>query len=622
MCSVLRGVMSSVCALSVLLTAVGLSAAETKSEIASAAPACTILDLAGKPHQVGANADRKAVVVVFLATECPIANGYIPELNRIAADIKQKQLDVAFYGVHSDRYITREDAAKHAQEYKIAFPVLFDASQELADVLKPQFTPEAFVLDLAGRVQYHGRIDDAYADLGQKRIQATTHELTDALAAVVAGKPVAKAYAEPVGCLFEGDPAAKITAKVNYTRDIAPILQAHCMNCHRPGEVAPFSLTNYDDARKRARQIARVANSRIMPPWKPETGFGHFLDERRLTPREIELLSAWAEAGAPQGNTVDLPAPPQFVDGWQLGEPDLVLKMPEPFEIHAEGRDIIRQFVIPIPITEDKLVAVAEFRPGNRRVVHHAIFYLDSTGAARLKDATDPGPGYATFGGPGIIPTGGLGGWSPGATPRFLPDNMGRQLKKGSDLVLQIHYHPSGKVEQDQSTVGVYFVKKPSTKIVGGIMVLDRGVDIPAGEKRHGMTGSYSLPMDLTIVGITPHMHLLGREMKVTATLPDGRIEPLVWIKDWNFNWQDQYMYAEPFVLPKGTRLDVAAYYDNSSDNPSNPSSPPQRVTWGEQTTDEMFICFFTVTMNRPQDLLPLILDNLQHGQKLRRAPR
>lgn len=567
-----------------------------------------LLDTTGKVQHIGQSPYCRAIGLVFLSTECPIANGFIPELNRMYA--AQAGRKIEFYGVQSDRLTTRAAAAKHHDEYKIAFPVLFDASGELAELLKPSHTPEAFVISTEGEVLYRGRVNNRYAGLGKSRPEATEHDFADALTAVHEGQPVAVAQTKPVGCLFESETALK-AKDVDYSRDVAPLLQAHCMSCHREGEVAPFSLTSFDDARKRARQLAEVAGSRFMPPWRPEPEFGHFLDERRLPEFEIQVLAAWAAAGAPEGDAADLPPAPKFADGWQLGEPDLVITMPEAFEIPAEGRDVFRTFVMKIDIPEDKLVRSVEFRPGNRRVVHHSLYFLDTNGVARKKDEADPAPGYGSFGGPGFIPTGALGGWSPGGTPRFLPDNMGRYLKKGSDLALQIHYHPSGKPERDQSTVGIHFMKEPSRKVVAGLMVLDRNLVIPAGEKRHRMAASYTLPNDVTLVGVAPHMHLLGREMKATATLPDGSVLPLNWIKDWNFNWQDEYLYAHPAKLPKGTRLDVEAFYDNSADNPSNPNSPPKQVTWGEQTTDEMFICFFLVSTENPYDLIPLIIDNL-----------
>jgi hypothetical protein len=393
-----------------------------------------------------------------------------------------------------------------------------------------------------------------------------------------------------------------------FNKDIAPILWKNCSGCHRPGEVGPFPLLTYKDAVKRADFLAEITQSKRMPPWKAEPGFGEFHDERRLTDAEIKTLSDWADSGAIEGDAADLPQPPKFPEGWQLGTPDLVLKAPAAFDIPADGKDVYRCFVIPIPTETDRTVAAVEFRPGNSKVVHHAILFLDNTGAARKKDEADPGPGYASFGGPGIIPTGGLGGWAPGAMPRMLPDGLGKYIRKGSDLVLQIHYHPDGKPETDQSTVGIYFTKTPAKHIVGGLAVRTRELDIPAGENLYHVTAqSAPLPVDAEAIGISPHMHYIGKEMKVVAETSDGKTIPLIWIKDWDFNWQGQYQYRSPIKLPKGTVIKLDAYYDNSEANPRNPSQPPKRVHWGEQTTDEMCLLAVQIVTDKNADLLKIL---------------
>jgi hypothetical protein len=264
--------------------------------------------------------------------------------------------------------------------------------------------------------------------------------------------------------------------------------------------------------------------------------------------------------------------------------------------------------VIPIPIDTDMTVAAVEFRPGNRKVVHHALLFLDSTGAGRKKDEADRVPGYASFGGPRILPTGVLGGWAPGAMPRPLPAGMGKLLRKGSDLVLQIHYHPDGKHETDQTSVGVYFTKQPARSIVAGIAVRSRNIDIATGEKRWHVTAqSALLPVNARVIGITSHMHCLGKEMKVVAETADGKTVPLIWIKDWDFNWQGQYQYRTPVELPKGTVIKLDAYYDNSAANARNPSKPPKRVHWGEQTTDEMCLLGVQVVTDNPTDLRKIV---------------
>jgi hypothetical protein len=398
--------------------------------------------------------------------------------------------------------------------------------------------------------------------------------------------------------------SAATSSTVTFNKDIAPVIWKNCTGCHRTGEVGPFPLISYQDAAKRADFLADITSERRMPPWKAEPNYGSFHDARILSQAEIDLFAAWAKAGALEGNPKDLPKMPTYPEGWQLGKPDVVLKMTESFMIPASGRDIYRCFVLPIPMDENQTVAAVEFRPGNPRIVHHAIFYLDSNGAARTRDGEDGKPGYASFGGPGILPTGGLGGWAPGMTPHRLPEGIGKFLRKGSDLVMQIHYHPNGKEETDQSTVGIYFTEKPAEKLVVGVAMRSRRLNIPAGESRYEVTAeSAKLPCDVEGLTIFPHMHMLGKEMKVWAESPDGSETPLIWIKDWDFNWQGAYFYDSPVKLAKGTVLKLKAAYDNSADNPRNPNNPPKNVHWGEQTTDEMCLCSVSVVTNSLSDL-------------------
>jgi hypothetical protein len=407
-------------------------------------------------------------------------------------------------------------------------------------------------------------------------------------------------------------PAALVAAEeVTYTKDIAPLLWKHCADCHRPGAVAPFSLLSYKDAAKRANFLAEVTARREMPPWKPEPGHGDFHDARRLTDAELTLLARWAKGGAKEGDPRDLPRAPTFPkkDAWRLGEPDVVLTMSKPFIVPARGPDHYRCFVIPSRIMQHKVVAAVEFRPGNRRVVHHATFFLDNFGQARAKEAAHPRqhgdgqPGYPVYGGlGGIVPTGDLGSWTPGMTPRFLPPEVGMPLLKGADVILQIHYHPSGKEESDQSTLALYFSPNARAKPLLPIPLVDFNLCLPAGATRHRVAARFTLPSDVQVVAIQPHMHTLGREVKATAVLPDGATRSLIWIKDWNFNWQDRYLYKEFVRLPRGTRLECEAFYDNSAGNLLNPNRPPREVRWGEATTEEMLLCPVYVVAERPED--------------------
>jgi len=387
-----------------------------------------------------------------------------------------------------------------------------------------------------------------------------------------------------------------------FNRDIAPILYQNCSNCHRPGEVAPFALLTYQDAAKRAKQIAQITQARVMPPWKATAGYGDFLDVRRLTEQQMATIKDWAEHGAPEGDAAAKPTPPKFPDGWLAGKPDHMFQMTQAYSVPAEGPDQFRCFVIPLNAGQDEYVKSVEFRPGNRRIVHHAIFFLDTSGEARKRE-TVPGQGYSCVGGPGLDITGSLSGWAPGAQPSVAGNGVAHTIKKGSDLVMQIHYHLDGKVEQDQSSLGLTFSKMPPTKGLTLFVLGNEKIDIPAGDSTYVVKASGVLPMDAQAVAIFPHAHYLCKDMKVDAHLPNGSVTPLIWIKDWDFNWQGSYRYAHPIDLPKGTRLEMQYTYDNSAANPHNPSNPPQEVKFGEQTTNEMAFAFVSLTLENPDDV-------------------
>ncbi len=391
---------------------------------------------------------------------------------------------------------------------------------------------------------------------------------------------------------------------VTYCKQIAPILWEHCVDCHRPGQVGPFSLLTYADAAKRAGFLKEITHERRMPPWKPEPGVRQMHGERRLSSEELALIAQWVDDGAPEGTRADLPPGPEFTDGWRLGAPDLVLTMREPFPVPADGADINRCFVIPMNLTEDRMVSAVEFRAGDRSVIHHSIMFLDANGAARKLEGEDGHPGYKSFGGANVRPTGGLGAWLPGTVPRHLPSGMARYVKAGSDLVLQVHYHPVGKATKDQSSVGIYFAKEPVKHVVTGIAVTQPLLKLPAGKASCDVkTRCSPLPVDVNVLGISPHMHDLGREFRVSAKLPGGQYLPLIWIKDWDFNWQGTYQFEKPLRLPKGSVICLHAIYDNSAANPKNPHSPPRDVTWGEQASDEMCLCGVQVYTDKPEDL-------------------
>ncbi|MGI9244908.1 MAG: tetratricopeptide repeat protein [Verrucomicrobiales bacterium] len=375
-----------------------------------------------------------------------------------------------------------------------------------------------------------------------------------------------------------------------FTRDIAPIVFDNCSLCHRPGEAAPFSLLTYRDVAKRGRQISEVTASRYMPPWLPDPAANHFEGERTLTEVEIGTIARWVEQGAPEGDPAALPELPQFVDGWQLGDPDLVVTMGEPFRLPADGEDIYRNFVIPIPLDRARYVRAMELRPGNPRVVHHAFMLIDTSRESRRLDALDEPPGYPGMdtGTGAASPSGHFISWQPGKQASFSPPGMSWRLAPQTDLVLQLHMQTTGKEESVQSSVGFYFTDEPPQRVPYKIVLRSTEIDIPPGTSDYTIGASYRLPVDVYALGVIPHAHYLGKQLQGYATLPDGKRQWLMKIDDWDFNWQGDYRYETPIFLPKGSLISQHFTYDNSAENPRNPHSPPQRVTYGLQTTDEM----------------------------------
>lgn len=582
--------------LAALLLVASSSLARANDDVAPLGSFATAraLDLEGRVHVIGD--DARLSVIVFLDTECPIANQYLPELATLAKEHPQ----VAVYGVYSEPTLTRAKLVEHKKSYQTAIPVILDASGELASRLRPRAVPEAFLVK-EGQVLYRGRIDDRWEKLGKQRERAPKKDLALAVEAALKGAPVPVATTEPVGCLLQLTKEGALPASVTHARDVAPLLFASCVSCHHAGGIAPFALDTYAVAKKHAKTIATVTETRYMPPWHATPGVGHFEDERRLSDREIALLAAWVAAGTPEGDAADLPPAPTFAHGWTLGEPDLVVAMPKEYDVPASGADIYRAFVLKADIPEDRYVVATEFKPGAPSVVHHCLVYLDNTGAARQREEKAGGFGYPSFGGPGFIPSGSLGGWAPGAAPRFLPEGTGRLVKANSDVVVQIHYHPDGKAEKDRSQLALYFAKKPVDRPVSWLSISNNRIDIPANEKDYKREANLTLPCPVTVIGVTPHMHLLGKTMKASATLPSGEVVPLVDVT-WDFRWQDQYQYKTPLRLPEGTKIHMEAVFDNSSDNSANPNDPPRRVRFGEQTTDEMCFLFLTVAFDSKAD--------------------
>jgi cytochrome c-type biogenesis protein CcmH/NrfG len=465
----------------------------------------------------------------------------------------------------------------------------------LADRLGAKTTPHAFLFDSGRVLRYQGAMDD---DAGKEEASGG---LWDALDSLLAGKEVARPVTKSIGCAIRRvipptEPRSSATPTFN--REIVRLLQDHCQGCHRPGGIGQVSFLPYQQAVAWAPDIQDAVRNRTMPPWNAKEAFGAFEGVRRLTGDQIETISKWVDAGMPEGAPADLPPPEGYPEGWTLGSPDLVLTPSETYPVEATGKDEYRCFVMPVDLPEDRYVSAIEVLPGARDVVHHVSVYLDASGRAEALERADPAPGYDSFGGVGFPPSGTLGGWAPGNSPHRLPDGVGRLLPRKASVVMQVHYHKSGRATRDLSRLGLYFSRVPVDKKLSEEVVASRLLFIPPGVKHFKVTGSTLISEDAHALSILPHMHLLGEEIKVTATCPDSSRVPLVWVAPWDFNWQETYVFKTPIPLPKGTRIDLEAWYDNSPDNRRNPNVPPKWVRWGEESTDEMCIAFLFVTLD------------------------
>ena len=390
-----------------------------------------------------------------------------------------------------------------------------------------------------------------------------------------------------------------------FHRDIAPIVYRQCAPCHRPGEAAPFSLLTYADVKKRAAQIAAVTGSRFMPPWLPAPGYGEFAGERRLSDSEIRAIADWVSEGAPEGPDAPEPAPPASAEDWPLGPPDLVLEAPAAFAVPASGADVYWNFVFKPGVPATRYVRALEIRPGNRRLVHHANLLVDRAGTAHLQETAPggfPGMDLNIMRSP-FDPDGHLLFWKPGSPARVEPDGLAWRLDPGDELVLNTHFHPSGKREEARPTLGLYFTDRPQTKFPLLLQLEnDAALDIPPGASDFTVADDFRLPMDVDVLAIYPHAHYLGKLLEAYATLPDGSRKWLIRIPAWDPNWQAVFEYRAPVFLPKGATLSMRYHYDNSAANVRNPNQPPKRVRAGNRATDEMAHLTLQVLPRGPGD--------------------
>jgi peroxiredoxin len=525
--------------------------------------------------------DRPVIVVVFLGVECPLAKLYAPRLAEMAR--KWGPRGVAFVGIDPNQQASLAALAGYAKLHHLPFSLLRDPGSAIADRFGVERAPEAFVLDRRRVVRYRGRIDDQY-DVTTHRSEPTRQDLVQSIEEVLAGRPVSQPVTTPSGCLISRAAAPRVTGAVTYCRDVAPILQRHCQVCHRPGEIGPFALTNYREASGWAAMLHEVVAEGRMPPWHASPRYGRFANDPTLTAQEKDLMFRWVDDDCPEGDPRDLPPPPKFIDGWNIGEPDVVLEMPEPFHVPAEGVIEYQYVEVDGGAPVDRWVQAAEVRPGNRAVVHHCNVYLQPPGA------------------PDFMESGALGSYclaamAPGTPPLVLPEGMAKRIPAGWRTVLVLHYTPTGSPQTDRTRLGLKFADpKQVKKEVATKLMYDLNLAIPPGAADHTVSQTLQINNAVDLLAFFPHMHLRGKSFRYEALYADGREEVLLEVPRWDFNWQHRYVLAEPKRLPAGTQLRCTAVYDNSANNPANPD-PQVTVRTGTQSFDEMFNGYFDAVL-------------------------
>ncbi len=563
----------------------------------------------GKPVALADYSGRKAIVVVFMGTACPINNAYAPVLAKLSSEYRSK--GVQFIGINSIPIDTPSDIAEHARKNGIDFPVLKDSHGKVADQFGAQRTPEAFVLNSKREICYRGRIDDQFG-YDFRRSKPTRHDLVDALDAVVADKPVANAQTEVVGCLITRPSPPKQNATFTFTRDVAPLLQKHCQECHRPGQIGPMPLLTFEQAKSWSDMIREVVAQKRMPPWFADSKVGHFANDRSLPEKDRDTILAWVDQNCPKGDPKDMPAEVRWPMGWRIGTPDVVLSMKQEFDVPAEmpkGGVPYQYFIIDTNFTEDKWVERAEAQADAADVVHHIIAFV--VPPRKSTEPTPPGPPLL----PPLLPESRkatvLCGTAPGDMPTILPAGYAKKIPKGAKIVLQMHYTPNGNAQKDRSRIGLIFAKESPKRQVITVPILEYRFLIPEGDANYKVEstgpwdytsdGPRGLDRDAQILSFMPHMHVRGKDFEIEVNYPDGKKERLLSVPHFNFNWQNSYRLAKPLEVPKGAIIHCTAHFDNSAGNPNNPD-PNKAVRWGDQTWQEMMIGWTDLAIERKKE--------------------
>ena len=519
---------------------------------------------------------NKLVVIAFLGTECPLAKLYAPRLTQLEKRFGKQ--GVAFVAINSNTQDSVTEMTAYAARHGLSFPLLKDVGNRVADAMGAERTPEVFVLDEQRVVRYHGRIDDQYG-VGYARDRAERHDLSEALTELLEDKPVSVAETVAPGCYIGRVKEVEPRGEITYASHIASILNNRCVECHRDGQIAPFTLTSYDDVVGWEDTILEVISDNRMPPWFANPKHGEFLNDARLSENEKQLIATWVENGMPAGDLNQAPPAPQFAQGWRIPEPDQVIYMRDKhFDVPAEGVVDYQYFEVDPGWTEDKYIYAAEARPENTSVVHHIIVYVD----AQMKGLPVRRQVMLT-------------GYAPGSDPKILRDGVAIYVPAGGKLRFELHYTPNGSPQRDRSYVGFCFMdKKDVKKRLRGRMAINTKFEIPAHADNHRVTATYKSRRDEVLLSMTPHMHVRGKSFRYEAIYPNGDRETLLDVPRYDFNWQLSYDLAEPKFLPKGTKIFCTGHFDNSEDNLVNPD-PTEPVRWGEQSWEEMMIGFFDV---------------------------
>ena len=569
-----------------LMPSLVLASPEKSSPVGRKIEEFKLRDYRGAERSLQEFADKKLVVVAFLGTECPLAGLYGPRLAEMAKEFEAK--GVAFIGIDSNQQDSISAISNYARQHNIAFPILKDVGNVVADRFGAQRTPEVFVLDKERVIRYWGRIDDQFG-VGFARPKVVHRDLATALEELLAGKAVTTPVTESQGCFIGRLHQQTKDSALTFNKHVAPILHKHCVACHHAGEVAPFSLTTYDETIGWSDTIREVLEAERMPPWHADPKYGKFSNDRRLAPSDKITLLDWIKNGTPEGEPKDLAKFPEPVHGWRIPKPDVVLKLPSPRQIPASGTIPYQYVVVETGFTEDKWVKAAEVVPGCRAVVHHVLVFVQ--------------PPEAQFGRETDLASRWLASAVPGDEPMILPEGLAKKVPAGARLLFQIHYTTNGSPQTDQTSLGLVFADPKTVKQeVSTEMVINERLRIPPNAENHREDATRLLRQDSYIWSYMPHTHLRGKSFKYEAIYPDGKTETLIDVPKYDFNWQNTYLLAEPKLLPKGTKLHCVTHYDNSKKNLSNPD-PNATVHWGDQTWQEMQIGYFNMTV-AGQDLL------------------